>query len=61
MADPTNAAAPKDAAPWLAYAKLGQAADDAKAEQRYEIVSRSVTAASAAACASCCGSSTVCG
>ena len=42
------AAAPKDAAPWLAYAKLGQTADDAKAEQRYEIVSRSVTAAYAA-------------
>ena len=28
------AAAPKDAAPWLAYAHLGQAADDAKAEGR---------------------------
>jgi uncharacterized protein YfaS (alpha-2-macroglobulin family) len=42
------AAQPKDAAPWLAYAHLGQAADDAKAEDRYEIVNRATTAAYAA-------------
>src|SRR5947209_7412021 len=41
-------AAPKDFAPWLALAKLGQAADDAKADGRYEIVARATTAAYAA-------------
>ncbi len=42
------AAAPKDPAAWLAYARLGQAADDAKLEGRYDIVSRATTAAYAA-------------
>ncbi len=41
-------AAPKDAAPWLALAKLGQAADDAKAEDRYQLVARATSAAYAA-------------
>ena len=42
------AAAPKDAGPWLALARLGQAADDAKADGRYEIVTRATLAAYAA-------------
>ena len=39
---------PKDAAAWLALAQLGVAADDAKAEDRYELVTRATTAAYAA-------------
>jgi uncharacterized protein YfaS (alpha-2-macroglobulin family) len=39
------ASAPKEATGWLAYAKLGQAADDAKADDRYQVVSRATTSA----------------
>ena len=42
------AAQPKAPAAWLALAKLGVAADDAKAEDRYELVTRATTAAYAA-------------
>ncbi len=42
------AAAPKDEAGWLAFAKLGQAADDAKSDGRYDIVTRATTSAYAA-------------
>ena len=42
------AAAPKDEAGWLAYAKLGETADDAKADDRSLIVARATTAAYAA-------------
>ena len=42
------AASPKDAAGWLAYAKLGAAADEAKADDRSLIVARAPTAAYAA-------------
>jgi uncharacterized protein YfaS (alpha-2-macroglobulin family) len=42
------AAGPKQAAGWLALARLGQAADDAKAEDRYDLVTRATTAAYAA-------------
>jgi uncharacterized protein YfaS (alpha-2-macroglobulin family) len=42
------AAAPKDATAWLALARLGQAADDAKAEGRYDLMTRAATAAYAA-------------
>ncbi len=42
------AAAPKDPANWLAYADVAIEADDAKANGRYELVSRGATAAYAA-------------
>ena len=42
------AGSPKDEAGWLAYAKLGQAADEAKADGRYEIVTRATNSAYAA-------------
>jgi uncharacterized protein YfaS (alpha-2-macroglobulin family) len=42
------AAAPKDEAGWLAYARLGGPADDAKADERALIVARATTAAYAA-------------
>ncbi|HXT07355.1 MAG TPA: alpha-2-macroglobulin [Roseiarcus sp.] len=42
------AATPKDATAWLALARLGQAADDAKAEGRYELLTHATTAAYAA-------------
>ena len=42
------AAEPKNPAAWLALARLGQAADDAKAEDRYELVARATTSAYAA-------------
>ena len=42
------AAAPKDPANWLAYAVAAIKADDAKANDRYEFVSRGATAAYAA-------------
>ena len=38
-------AAPKDPANWLAYAAVAAAADDAKANDRYELVTRGATAA----------------
>ncbi len=41
-------AAPKDPANWLAYAGVAAAADDAKADDRYELVTRGATAAYAA-------------
>src|SRR6516162_7923110 len=41
-------AAPKDPANWLAYASVAAAADDAKANDRYELVTRGATAAYAA-------------
>ena len=41
-------AAPKDPANWLAYAGVAAAADDAKANDRYELVTRGATAAYAA-------------
>ena len=41
-------AAPKDPANWLAYAGIAAAADDAKANDRYEMVTRGATAAYAA-------------
>ncbi len=41
-------AAPKDPANWLAYAAVAIKADDAKANDRYELVSRGATAAYAA-------------
>src|SRR6185312_6506306 len=41
-------AAPKDPANWLAYAAVAAAADDAKANDRYELVSRGAAAAYAA-------------
>jgi len=41
-------AQPKDAASWLALARLGAAADDAKANDRYDFVHRGQTAAYAA-------------
>ncbi len=41
-------AAPKDPANWLAYASIAIAADDAKANDRYQIVSQGATAAYAA-------------
>jgi uncharacterized protein YfaS (alpha-2-macroglobulin family) len=41
-------AAPKDAANWLAYAGIAAAADDAKADDRYDLVTRGATAAYAA-------------
>ena len=41
-------AAPKDPANWLAYAGIAAAADDAKANDRYELVTRGATAAYAA-------------
>ena len=41
-------AAPKDPANWLAYAGIAAAADDAKANDRYEIVTQGATAAYAA-------------
>jgi uncharacterized protein YfaS (alpha-2-macroglobulin family) len=41
-------AAPKDPANWLAYADVAAAADDAKANDRYELVTRGATAAYAA-------------
>jgi alpha-2-macroglobulin len=41
-------AAPKDPANWLAYAGIAAAADDAKANDRYERVTRGATAAYAA-------------
>ena len=40
--------APKDPANWLAYAGIAAAADDAKANDRYELVARGATAAYAA-------------
>ena len=42
------AADPKDAASWLALARLGAQADDAQADNRYEMVERGQTAAYAA-------------
>jgi uncharacterized protein YfaS (alpha-2-macroglobulin family) len=42
------AGAPKDATAWLALARLGQAADDAKAEGRADLMTRATTAAYAA-------------
>ena len=42
------ATAPKDPAGWLAYARLGETADDAKADDRSLIVMRATTAAYAA-------------
>ncbi len=41
-------AAPKDPANWLAYAGIAAAADDAKANDRYDLVTRGATAAYAA-------------
>jgi uncharacterized protein YfaS (alpha-2-macroglobulin family) len=41
-------AAPKDPANWLAYAGIAAAADDAKANDRYDLVSRGATSAYAA-------------
>jgi hypothetical protein len=41
-------AAPKDPANWLAYAHVAITADDAKADDRYELVTRGATAAYAA-------------
>jgi alpha-2-macroglobulin len=41
-------AAPKDPANWLAYAGVAATADDAKANDRYELVTRGATAAYAA-------------
>jgi alpha-2-macroglobulin len=41
-------AAPKDPANWLAYARVAIKADDAKADDRYELVTRGATAAYAA-------------
>jgi alpha-2-macroglobulin len=41
-------AAPKDPASWLAYAGVAATADDAKANDRYELVTRGATAAYAA-------------
>ncbi len=41
-------AAPKDPANWLAYAGIAVAADDAKANDRYDLVTRGATAAYAA-------------
>src|SRR5579864_4408033 len=41
-------AAPKNPANWLAYAAVAAAADDAKANDRYELVTRGATAAYAA-------------
>ena len=41
-------AAPKDPANWLAYAGVAIKADDAKADDRYELVTRGATAAYAA-------------
>ena len=41
-------AAPKDPANWLSYAGIAAAADDAKANDRYEMVTRGATAAYAA-------------
>ena len=41
-------AAPKDPANWLAYADVAVKADDAKADNRYDFVSRGATAAYAA-------------
>jgi len=41
-------AAPKDPANWLAYAGIAAAADDAKANNRYQMVSQGATAAYAA-------------
>ena len=40
--------APKDPANWLAYANVAAAADDAKANDRYELVTRGAPAAYAA-------------
>ena len=40
--------APKDPANWLAYAEIAAAADDAKANDRYALVTRGATAAYAA-------------
>ncbi len=42
------AAEPKEATAWFALARLGLAADDAKAEDRYDLVARATTAAYAA-------------
>src|SRR5580698_7673701 len=41
-------AAPKDPANWLGYAGMAAAADDAKADNRYDLVTRGATAAYAA-------------
>src|ERR1700734_615624 len=41
-------AAPKDSANWLGYAGMAAAADDAKANDRYDLVTRGATAAYAA-------------
>ena len=41
-------AAPKDPANWLAYAGIAAAADDAKANDRYQMVTQGATAAYAA-------------
>jgi uncharacterized protein YfaS (alpha-2-macroglobulin family) len=41
-------AAPKDPANWLAYAGIAAAADDAKADDRYQLVTQGATAAYAA-------------
>src|SRR5271169_6244260 len=41
-------AAPKDPANWLAYAGFAAAADDAKANDRYDVVTQGATAAYAA-------------
>src|ERR1700723_4520561 len=41
-------AAPKDPANWLGYAGMAAAADDAKANDRYDLVTRGATAAYAA-------------
>jgi alpha-2-macroglobulin len=41
-------AAPKDPANWLSYARFAAAADDAKADNRYQVVTQGATAAYAA-------------
>ena len=48
LAGAAISAAPKDPANWLAYAGIAAAADDAKANDRYEMVTRGATAAYAA-------------